>query len=321
MPERITDDIFLLQIPLLGGPLKNLNSYLIKSAERNLLIDTGFNRNSCYNAMKSELDALDVDMSRTDIFLTHFHLDHSGLYKRIAHESTITYIGKDDMDIMLDENQLPDIYKFSAVLGLPSFNFEKNVKSNPDIVTKGGDEAILSPVENGCVITVGNRRLEVVHTPGHTPGHMCLFDANDGTMFCGDQIIYDITPNISIWQQMPGALKSYLNGLTYIGSMNVNPALSAHRAPTGNLKERIRELKDHHEKRLSEVFSIVKAQRGLNCYEIASKMAWNIKADCWEEFPPAQQWFATFEAASHLEYLKDCSMVTQNLTDGILVFD
>ena len=54
MAERITEDLWRLEIPLVGNPLKNLNSYLL-TGERSLLIDTGFRQAPCQEAMEREL--------------------------------------------------------------------------------------------------------------------------------------------------------------------------------------------------------------------------------------------------------------------------
>ena len=67
MAEQIVRDLWRLEIPLEGNPLKRLNSYLL-IGERNLLIDTGFRTSSCMVAMQEQLKELSVDLNKTDIF-------------------------------------------------------------------------------------------------------------------------------------------------------------------------------------------------------------------------------------------------------------
>ena len=55
MAEQLANNLWRLEIPLVGNPLKALNSYLI-TGERNLLIDTGFNEETCRKAMVEELE-------------------------------------------------------------------------------------------------------------------------------------------------------------------------------------------------------------------------------------------------------------------------
>ena len=65
-------------MPLPNNPLKALNAYLIKGRDRNLLVDTGFNREECRRALLGGLRLLDAPLDQTDIFITHLHVDHSG---------------------------------------------------------------------------------------------------------------------------------------------------------------------------------------------------------------------------------------------------
>jgi len=49
-------------------------------------------------------------------------------------------------------------------------------------------------------------------------------------------------------------------------------------------------------------------------------MTWDIKASCWEDFPIAQQWFATGEALSHLRYLEENGTIIRNLSGNNIRF-
>ena len=107
-------EIYRMLIPLPENPLKTLNSYLIKLENRNLLIDTGFNRPECHEALIENLKELNVDMEKTDIFLTHLHSDHTGLINKIAHKNSKVYIGKIDYEYMFEN--------------LEGFNWEESEK-------------------------------------------------------------------------------------------------------------------------------------------------------------------------------------------------
>ena len=95
MAERITSNLWRLDIPLVGNPLKNLNSYLI-TGERSLLIDTGFREPACREAMERQLAETGVDRDRLDIFLTHLHSDHTGLAPELIRPGGRIFIGKTD---------------------------------------------------------------------------------------------------------------------------------------------------------------------------------------------------------------------------------
>ena len=99
MVTQLMDNIYRIQIPLTGNPLESLNSYVIKGEERSLIIDTGFNRPECRDALMSGLEELKVDFDKTDIFITHLHADHSGLMFSIKTPANKAYCHKDTAKI------------------------------------------------------------------------------------------------------------------------------------------------------------------------------------------------------------------------------
>ncbi len=72
MLEEILPGFYRLEIPLPDSPLKSLNSYIITGSSRNLIIDTGFNRDECFAAMQKGLSYLNIDLTCTDFFIAHF---------------------------------------------------------------------------------------------------------------------------------------------------------------------------------------------------------------------------------------------------------
>ncbi len=60
------DRFYRIEVPLPNDPLKELNSCVIKRTERNLIIETGFNRTVCLEAMQEGIRALDIDLAVTD---------------------------------------------------------------------------------------------------------------------------------------------------------------------------------------------------------------------------------------------------------------
>ncbi len=94
MIEKIFDDLYRLEIPLPRSPLKALNSYLIRGEDRFLIIDTGMNRETCLKAMRACLKELEVDLNKTDFFITHLHADHLGLIAHLATDSSKVYFSR-----------------------------------------------------------------------------------------------------------------------------------------------------------------------------------------------------------------------------------
>jgi glyoxylase-like metal-dependent hydrolase (beta-lactamase superfamily II) len=145
-------------------------------------------------------------------------------------------------------------------------------------------------------------------------GHICLYESDKKILISGDHILIDITPNIQCWSDDQNPLKSYLESLDKVYQLEVDLALPGHRRLIKNHKQRIEELKNHHNNRLDEVLSIL-AQAPMSAYQIASLMTWDIVCESWDQFPVAQKWFATGEALSHLKYLEEEGKVLRR-TDG-----
>ena len=71
------------------------------------------------------------------------------------------------------------------------------------------------------MLEYGGYHFQPILTPGHTPGHMCLYDAEKKVLFCGDHILGTITPNICIELGVENPLEDYLNSLKKIDALDV----------------------------------------------------------------------------------------------------
>ena len=95
-------DIYRIEVPLPNNPLRYLNSYVVRGRDRFLVIDTGFNRPECREALFTGLDSLRVDLARTDLFLTHLHADHTGLVGDFARAGSRIFMHHDDYQYLVD---------------------------------------------------------------------------------------------------------------------------------------------------------------------------------------------------------------------------
>ena len=162
----------------------------------------------------------------------------------------------------------------------------------------------------------GGYHLQVVETPGHTPGHMCLYDAAKKLLLCGDHILGTITPNICIELSTDNPLQEYLDSLKKVEKLDVQLLLSSHGTPVEDMYARIRELYRHHRDRLAEVMQIL-GNDWKHAYTVARDMTWEIDCKNWDEFPAPQKWFATGEAISHLQYLYAAGKVSREERNGV----
>lgn len=306
MPKEILHNIFRIQVPLPNNPLRMLNSYLIRGEDRSLLVDTGFRQPECREALFSALAKLKVNRDTLDVFGTHIHSDHIGLAPEVVGPDRQIYLGAGDFHwvasdesnlywTIMDERFLVEGFSQSELNYLMETNPARNYGPELDLPS-------YTIVRSGDCFDIGKHHLEVIDAPGHTPGMVCLWIEKDGVMFTADHILFDITPNITMWPNMQNSLGTYLESLKRFRNYPVKKSLPGHREE-GDYLGRIDELLAHHERRIRETEAIVRAKPGLTTYEIAGRMTWAIKAKNWGEFPVIQKWFAVGEALAHLDYL------------------
>ncbi|MDA8307449.1 MAG: MBL fold metallo-hydrolase, partial [Deltaproteobacteria bacterium] len=174
-------------------------------------------------------------------------------------------------------------------------------------------------VRDGDIISYGGFNFTAVSTPGHTPGHTCLYEPAKKFLISGDHILIDITPNIGCWMEGINPLKLYIESLKKVYGMQVDLVLPGHRRILTDCRGRIDELRQHHNERLLEVLSIL-AHGPRNAYETASGMTWDIDCSSWAAFPVLQKWFATSEAIAHLRYLEDDGKIVRQEQNGCRLY-
>lgn len=319
MVQEIHPDLFLVEVPLPNSPLKYLNSYVVRSGERNLIIDTGLNRKTCLDALSSGLKALGIDLARTDFFITHLHADHFGLVSKLATPTSQVFFNRPDAEIIEAKGWWEPMLAAAGRYGFPEAQLRDAIEQHPGY--KHGTDWVpeLKILKDGDDIDVGDYHFKCVHTPGHSMGHTCLYDADRKLLVAGDHILIDITPNIQCWSEGANPLADYIHSLDRVFDLDIDLVLPGHRRLIHDHRARINELKQHHDARCQETLEIL-ANGRLNAYETAAKMSWDIKSDSWEAFPIAQKWFATGEAIAHLHYLEARGQVRRWTEDGLFSF-
>ncbi|MCL6478441.1 MAG: MBL fold metallo-hydrolase [Peptococcaceae bacterium] len=323
MLEKILPNLYRLEIPLPNNPLKAVNSYVIKAPGRNLIIDTGMNREECLSAMRSGLEQLGVDLKKTDFFITHMHADHSGLVAELSTENSLIYSSAPDADMICPpfspEEFLRRITELARMAGFPEKVLQKAILQHPGFKYRPRGNLDFRLVKDGDTVDAGDYTFTCVETPGHTKGHMCLYEPRKKILLSGDHILDEITPNISTWMDEGNPLQEYIASLDKVYALDIDIVLPGHRQMISNCRRRIRELKQHHRERTEEVLSILK-HGDRNPYQVASEMSWDMTYDSWDLFPAPQKWFATGEAIAHLKYLEEERLIKKVVRDRKVMY-
>lgn len=320
MYEELYDGIFRIEVPLPNNPLKSTNSYVFSSTEGGLVLDTGLNQPVCRQALAAGLDALGLDLAETDFLITHLHADHLGLAASLVRPGRRVWMGEKDAYWMETAQGWEEMMEHGRLMGVPQGMLEAALKAHPGYRYGPGGVIEYTHLSQGDAVRVGAYELRVIETPGHSWGHICLYEPRLKVLFSGDHVLGDITPNIQHWSAEGDSLGDYVNSLDKVAGLEFSRVLPGHRSLIEDGKARIAELKAHHVSRLNEVLEIL-ARRPMNAYDCAGRMSWDIKARSWEDFPVAQRWFATGEAIAHLRYLERRGFIGRETTpEGFFLF-
>jgi glyoxylase-like metal-dependent hydrolase (beta-lactamase superfamily II) len=314
MAEEVLSSLYRIVVPLPGSPLKEINSYVLTAPDRNLVIDTGMNRPECMAAMEAGLAEIGIDLDATDFLATHLHADHHGLIPSLLKPGRRAWMGAIDAGHMrhgLGWSTDSPMGRYMARSGFPHEDLLASFQNHPGFKFRPDRVVHYEPLHEGDTVEIGDYRLRVIDTPGHTHGHISLYDPDHRLFIAGDHVLGDITPNIQAWSDDDDPLADYLDSLEKVEALDVELCLPGHRNLIHQFKKRTRELAEHHHERADEVIEVLEEGGPRNAYDTAARMTWDIRARSWEEFPIMQRWFATGEAIAHLRFLEEQGRVTR----------
>ena len=337
--ELVTPDIYKIDVPLPNNPLRALNSYVITSGERPILVDLGFDRSECSDAIFAGLSELGIAPGTFDIFITHAHPDHTGSINRVWQPDAgmAVYAGFPSFSYLRcyyhSHNRGYHLWMEDSFEILPegqtmpwlSAEEERKVLANEYDYSDMGDIVMpMSPapvtlLHDGDTLDAGTRRFRVIHTLGHDPHHLCLLDEADGVLISGDQVLQKITPNIVSFALGENLLRDYLQSLDYLDTFPVKHVLTGHRGLYDDLHARTAELRAHHGARAREMLDALAAGHA-TVKDIARNVSWKNPIPVWDDWPDKQKYFSIGETIVHLTYLEAEGLVKHRIEDTRIFF-
>lgn len=212
------------------------------------------------------------------LVVTHAHIDHVGIAAEVVrrsggelwmHERSRLDLDKyadpdeavDQRALMLADHGLygPDLTESSA--GLRDWMPVMPSVARPDRWLAGGEP-----------LAAGDRTWEVVHTPGHSPGHVCLWSASDRLLCSGDHLLQVASPPVTFergFERDP--MGSYLDSLDRVAALEPELVLPGHGAPFRNGARRAASIARGKWLRIERVHDMV-AERDRTATEITTAL-------------------------------------------------
>lgn len=324
---EVLPGIYQFKIPIPDNPLGNLLSYLVKGEKGYLLIDAGWPAPEGMRALAGQLQELGLGFRDiSSVVITHFHMDHAGLAPRIRelsgaqvamHRAETAYLPSGGGgSINWAQEMLPWLRRH----GMPEAELDltREGDTSPWQRFQGQAFVVDRVLEGGEVLDLGTLALEVIWTPGHAPGHVCLYDRDRKTLFSGDHVLPVITPHVSLTPRSPlNPLADFLSSLDKVGALEVELVLPAHEHIFKNCRQRIAGIKHHHQARLEAMLRALDGGEK-SAYQIAERTPWDLAP--WPDMEAKDRRSAVNETLSHLEYLRQQGRVAGEEQDGLVFF-
>ncbi|MFC9711760.1 MBL fold metallo-hydrolase [Paenibacillus sp. NPDC056933] len=243
-------------------PLRWVNSYVLNEPDGTItIVDPGPRSPETEQEWFETLAGLGLTFQDIkQVVLTHHHPDHLGLSGWMQQQTGVpvrmSTRSRQEADYMWGPEAtintvLPEYY---GRHGMPEDKTEQ-IREH----LEGFDSQItplphVTPIEDGEWLEMGGKQWIAVETGGHSPGHLSFYAPASREILCGDAVLPQISPNISL---QPGSddqpLWSYLEGLHRLGALDVALAYPGHRNPFAHFSDRTVHLLAHHEERLQKM--------------------------------------------------------------------
>lgn len=290
-PEAALEQAALAGIHRLRIPtpfaVGRVNCYLIEDGPLTL-VDTGPNSGKALDELTTQLGARGHSIDDLElVIVTHQHIDHLGLVEIVVEHSgaEVAALGVAAQRLANFDEDAEDEDRFAVELMLRN-GIPEEVTAALRSVSRsfrgwGSQVTVTRPLENGETMEFGDRTLEVLHRPGHSPSDTVFWDERRRILIAADHLLPHISSNPLISRPLDGSPQRTQALVTYIESMRATremPAeivLPGHGDPVVDHVALIDERLTKHDRRKEKIFKLI-AERPRTGYELAQAIWGNV---------------------------------------------
>lgn len=295
-PAPVLPGVYSFSLPL-PFALGAINVWFVQLQEGWMLVDCGMNTAASFQALDAARQALGIEWTDLRILLlTHFHPDHMGLAPRVLSLSGgELWMHGAEADLLAwicnDEVFPPWQRKTLADAGVPPGMIGSIVRAMDTVQSNFVPLAPHRRLSGGEGIESLAGPIELIATPGHSPGHICLHFPQQRALISGDHIIEAVTPNIGYTPDRD-ALGDFLQSLDRIAALDLDLVIPSHGAPFRGHREWVTRTREHHAERCDEIAAALPATPA----ELVSRL-WP------RELTAFHYRFALYEVLAHLVHM------------------
>ena len=275
---EVAPGILRLQLPIAMPGLGHVNCYILEDERGIAVVDPGLPGPASWKELSDRLDAAGVPLRAIHtVVVTHSHPDHYGGARFLREETGADLLTHrtfrnwfdplepdlDDTDDLLDPEPVPladpnvEALREALLHGRTPWGgpwHRISDRAEPEAMKWYATPRPTIPVDDADVVKLARRDWVAIHTPGHTPDHLCLFDPANGVLLSGDHVLPTITPHIGGIGTGVDPLQSFLDSLADMHQLDgVTTVLPAHGQPFTDLGGRVDAIRDHHLERLEKL--------------------------------------------------------------------
>ncbi len=325
--EQVRPGVWSVPVPIPDNPLRYTLSYLLfGTAGQLVVLDPGMDSGSGWAALGAGLTAAGATpQDVTGIVVTHAHPDHHNLSGRLRaasgawvamHAAELATLPSRQAGTPRQQQAVEDL-AWLAGRGVPT-----EVAQEITYTSQAVDDewSLVEPdrlLADADLLDLPGRRLNVVWTPGHTPGHICLYDADHDLLLTGDHVLPRISPNIGmhVGQSEP-PLADFLDSLRRVAGYGDAEILPAHEYRFVGIETRVGQLIDHHQQRCAEILAVVRERGEASEWTITTQLSWSRG---WDQVHGFLRRMALAETHAHVRFLVDRGELRDTPRGGIAV--